>query len=106
MLTTIEFIYFETPPFSAAAPNTIADEYADLPAPYRDALCVVHERVDELLCARCGDPIGFVLEGDRDEFAGWECLSLARHGDNPITMLCQICTPWTPDLDTTPDGIT
>lgn len=104
-LTAIEFIYFEEPPFSRTEPGCIADQYHDLPEPYREALGVIGEQVDSLLCARCGDIVGFVLEGDRDEYTKWECLSLARRGDGPIAMLCEICTPWVPDPDTSPAAL-
>lgn len=107
--TTIEYAYIEDPPFESV-PVMDADEQsgerdelaalcADLPAAFRDTLTGLLVSPDDAHCARCDDPVGFVL---RENAAGFERLAwtptgLARHGDGPVAVLCEHCTPYLPE---------
>lgn len=108
MTTTIEYVLFESSPF---APMPVVDSHGGrvmredllaecgaLPDEYYEALNDLSQRVDNARCARCDDTVGFALFSYSDvERIAWCPTGLARHGDGPVAVLCETCTPWLPE---------
>lgn len=105
--TTIEYAFFEDAPFVSsyalpgAEPDRLHDDCAGLPVAFLEALGDLQDRPDNARCARCLDPAGFVLA---EKANGFECMEwvptgLARHGDGPVSVLCEHCTPYLPESE-------
>lgn len=109
-LTHIEVVFCESAPFVSAFQQVlVAEEYADLPAPFLEALAALHRSVDYMTCA-CGDPIGFVLvyrpvTVGPEEIVEWKPTALAREDGGPVVVLCEDCAPYIPTSEN-PEGTT
>lgn len=96
---TVEYVFVDANPFiSIGALDTMSDEYRELPKPFQAALFDVYEHQDNATCARCDDPVGFVLREQPSGFERleWTPTGLAREGDGPVAVLCEECTPFIP----------
>lgn len=107
--TTIEYVFFEDAPYvtdsvldehgQLVQREELTDECASLPAEFRRALTGLLRKVDNARCDRCLDPAGFVLaeKANGFEYSEWVPTGLARHGDGPVAVLCEHCTPYLPE---------
>ena len=98
--TTVEYVYLEDVPFMSIGDlDVVTDEYAGLPAPFLDALTGLLKQQDSAQCARCDEPVGFVLREQPSGFERleWTATGLARETDSPhVAVLCEQCTPYVP----------
>lgn len=110
-ITTVEFVHIDDNPFVARdrfvdghteTKLDVSDEYAALPEPFVAALFQVGKQTDSARCARCNEPIGFVLADNGGfERLGWTPIGLAREvGRADVVALCELCTPLVPAVET------
>lgn len=102
-LTTIECIYFETPPYDHTLTpdggvDEVAEKYASLPTPFLEMLDAVLRNADASRCAGCDGAVGFVLGENSDgvETLEWIDTSLARKPGGQVMLLCATCAPGLP----------
>lgn len=109
--TMVEFVHIDDNPFVQRVRYTtgvgvptieVSDDYAELAAPFRDALDELWKQQDDAVCGRCNEPVGLVLRElpSGVERLFWTATGLAREvreGEHtPVVALCEPCTPLVP----------
>lgn len=99
---TVQWVDVEVSPLDSARSffqnRVILDaEHEALPNPFRDALRIAADRVDDLSCQAngCEQAVGFLLAGDRDEAMEWRWMALVQRTDGSVIATCEDCSPGT-----------